>query len=69
MRLLASKAVYCPRLCSTVLMDLYLKIAFDPGASYRLGDEVESWLKEAGFIETKQIPLPTQYALMIAKKP
>lgn len=52
-----------------IMMDLYLKIAFDPSASDRLGDEVESWLKEAGFMETQQIPLPTQYALILAKKP
>ncbi len=52
-----------------IMMDLYLKIAFDPGASDRLGDEVQSWLLEVGFIHPKQIPLPTQYALILAKKP
>ena len=52
-----------------IMMDLQLKIAFDPGASDRLGDEVESWLKQAGFIETQQIPLPSQYALILGKKP
>ena len=52
-----------------IMMDLYLKIAFNPEASDRLGDEVQSWLTEVGFINPRQIPLPTQYALMLATKP
>jgi len=49
-------------------MDLYLKIAFNPGASDRQGDEVQSWLTDVGFINPQQIPLPTQFALIIADK-
>ncbi|NEP59334.1 MAG: methyltransferase domain-containing protein [Symploca sp. SIO2G7] len=52
-----------------IMMDLYLKIAFNPGASDRLGDEVQSWLTDVGFINPQQIPLPTQFALIIADKP
>ncbi len=51
------------------MMDLYLKIAFDPGASDRQGDEVQSWLEDVGFLNFQQIPLPTQYALIVANKP
>ncbi len=52
-----------------IMMDLYLKIAFDPQASDRHGDQVQSWLTAVGFIHPQQIPLPTQYALILAKKP
>ncbi|MEM9272205.1 MAG: hypothetical protein AAGA80_04460 [Cyanobacteria bacterium P01_F01_bin.143] len=51
------------------MMDLYLKIAFDPGASDRAGDDVESWLTDVGFINPQQIALPTQYVLIVAEKP
>lgn len=51
------------------MMDLYLKIAFDPGASDRQGDEVQSWLDEVGFINPQQVAMPTQYALIMASKP
>lgn len=51
-----------------IMMDLYLKIAFNPEASDRLGDQVQSWLTEVGFINPQQIPLPTQYALILANK-
>ena len=33
-----------------IMMDLYLKIAFNPEASDRPGDKVQSWLTDAGFI-------------------
>lgn len=52
-----------------IMMDLYLKIAFNPEASDRLGDEVQSWLTDLGFINPQQIALPTQYALILAQKP
>lgn len=51
------------------MMDLYLKIAFAPNASDRQGDEVASWLTDTGFINPKQIALPTQLALITAEKP
>ncbi|NEP63123.1 MAG: methyltransferase domain-containing protein [Symploca sp. SIO2G7] len=51
------------------MMDLYLKIAFDPNASDRQGDEVASWLTDTGFINPKQIALPTHLALITAQKP
>jgi ubiquinone/menaquinone biosynthesis C-methylase UbiE len=51
------------------MMDLYLKIAFDPNASDRQGDEVASWLTDTGLINPKQIALPTQLALITAEKP
>lgn len=52
-----------------IMMDLYLKIAFDPGASDRQGDEIQSWLVDAGFVNCQQVALPTQYALVMANKP
>ena len=51
-----------------IMMDLYLKIAFNGEASDRKGDEVQSWLTDVGFINPQQIALPTQYALIIAEK-
>lgn len=51
------------------MMDLYLKVAFNPQASDRQGDEVVSWLTDAGFINPQQIALPTQLALVTAQKP
>ena len=51
------------------LEDMYVLVAFDPGAGDREGDEVASWLKDAGFQNSKLIPLPTQLALIIAEKP
>ncbi len=52
-----------------MMMDLYVLIAFAPNAGDRKGDEVASWLTEAGFTNPKQIPLPTHLALIIAEKP
>jgi SAM-dependent methyltransferase len=49
--------------------DLYVLVAFDPGAGDRDGGEVASWLRDAGFQDTKLIPLPTQLALVTAEKP
>ena len=51
------------------LMDLYVLIAFDPGAGDRPGEEIVSWLHDAGFHNTKPIPLPTHLALITAEKP
>jgi ubiquinone/menaquinone biosynthesis C-methylase UbiE len=50
------------------MMDMYVLIGFDPGAGDRFGDEVASWLGESGFTNLKQIPLPTQLALITAEK-
>jgi hypothetical protein len=47
---------------------MYVLIGFDPGAGDRFGDEVASWLGESGFTNLKQIPLPTQLALITAEK-
>jgi cyclopropane fatty-acyl-phospholipid synthase-like methyltransferase len=51
------------------MMDLYLKIAFNPEAGDFAGEEVVSWLKGTGFINFKQIPLPTQLNIITAEKP
>ena len=49
--------------------DMYVLVAFDPGAADREGSEVASWLEDSGFQNTKTIPLPTQLALVTAEKP
>ncbi len=49
--------------------DLYVLVAFDPGAGDREGEEVAAWLRDAGFQDTKLIPLPAQLALVTAEKP
>ena len=51
------------------LEDLYVLVAFDPGAGNREGAEVASWLADAGFKNSKNIPLPTQLGLVTAEKP
>ena len=51
------------------LENMYVKIAFDPGAEDRDGELVASWLEGAGFENPKLIPLPTQLALITAEKP
>ncbi len=51
------------------LENLYVMVAFDPGAGDREGEEVVGWLKEAGFINTNIVPLPTQLGLVMAEKP
>jgi SAM-dependent methyltransferase len=51
------------------LENMYVKLAFDPGAGDREGEEVASWLRDAGFHDPTMIPLPTQLALITAEKP
>lgn len=51
------------------LEDLYVLVVFDPGAGDREGAEVASWLEDAGFQDSKTIPLPTQLGLVTAEKP
>jgi cyclopropane fatty-acyl-phospholipid synthase-like methyltransferase len=51
------------------LEDLYVLVAFDPGAGDREGQQVASWLQDAGFENPKMIPLPTQLAVVTAEKP
>jgi precorrin-6B methylase 2 len=51
------------------MMDMYVVVGFDPGAGDRFGDEVAGWLVAEGFTNTRQIPLPTQLALVLADKP
>ena len=52
-----------------IMEDLYVLVAFDPGAGDRDGEEVVSWLRDTGFQNTKMIPLPTQLSLVTAEKP
>ena len=51
------------------LMDIYVLIAFDPGAGDRFGDEVAGWLGDAGFQNLELKPLPTHLALVLGGKP
>ena len=51
------------------LENMYVLVAFDPGAQDRDGEEVASWLRETGFSNPRTIPLPTQLALVTAEKP
>ena len=51
------------------LEDMYVLVAFNPGAGNREGDEVASWLEDAGFQNIKKISLPTQLGLVTAEKP
>ena len=51
------------------LENMYVMVAFDPGAQDRGGEQVVSWLQEIGFQNPKMIPLPTQLALVTAEKP
>lgn len=52
-----------------IMENLYVMVAFDPRAQDREGEEILSWLEDAGFINPKMIPLPTQLALITAEKP
>ena len=51
------------------MMDMYVVIGFDPGASDRYGADYAAWLHDTGFDNIKQIPLPTQLAIIRAEKP
>ena len=51
------------------LENMYVLVAFNPDAENRDGELVASWLGEAGFKNSKMIPLPTQLGLIIAEKP
>ena len=51
------------------LMDMYVLVAFDPGAGDRFGEEIASWLQDTGFRNPKTTPLPTHLALITAEKP
>lgn len=50
------------------MMDLYVLVGFDPTSGDRHGDEYAGWLEDTGFIKVKQIPLPTQLAVITAEK-
>jgi cyclopropane fatty-acyl-phospholipid synthase-like methyltransferase len=50
------------------MMDMYLKIAFSPGAGDFTGEEIVSWLKDAGFKNHQQTLLPTQLNIITAEK-
>jgi len=51
------------------MMDLYVLVGFDPGASDRYGSVYATWLKETGFENPTETPLPTQLAIMTAERP
>jgi predicted O-methyltransferase YrrM len=51
------------------MMDLYVLVGFDPGAGDRYGDAYAAWLQDTGFTNVRQIPLPTQLAIITADKP
>jgi ubiquinone/menaquinone biosynthesis C-methylase UbiE len=51
------------------MMDMYVVVGFDPGASDRYGDEYVAWLQDTGFEHINPIPLPTQLAIITAEKP
>ncbi len=52
-----------------IMMDMYVLIAFDPGAGDRSGDELAGWLEETGYRNPRIIPLPTHLALILADRP
>ena len=49
--------------------DLYVLVAFSPAGGDREGEEIASWMAEAGFHNARLISLPTQLGLAIAEKP
>ena len=51
------------------MMDLYLRIAFNPDTGDYAGEEVAGWLREVGFRDPMLVPLPTHLALVTAHKP
>ena len=51
------------------LENMYVLVAFDPGAGDREGEEVASWIGDAGFKNTRLIPVPTQLSIITAEKP
>ena len=51
------------------LENLYVLVSFDPGAGDKEGESVASWLRDAGFSDTRMIPLPTQLGLITAQRP
>ena len=51
------------------LENMYVMVAFDSGAQDRGGEQVASWLQDAGFQNARMVPLPTQLALVTAEKP
>ena len=50
------------------MMDMYVLIAFSPGAGDRYGEEYVSWLFDAGFTNVEETALPTQLAIITAEK-
>ena len=50
------------------LENMYVLVAFNPEAGDREGTEVASWLGDAGFKNTKLIPVPTQLSIITAEK-
>ena len=52
-----------------IMMDLYVKIAYDPEASDRSSNEITTWLEDVGFVNFEQMSFPTQFALILCEKP
>lgn len=50
------------------MMDMYLKIAFNPGAGDFSSEDIIGWLTDAGFVNFKQTLLPTQLNVITAEK-
>lgn len=50
------------------MMDMYLKIAFNPGASDFSSEKIIDWLTSAGFESFQQTLLPTQLNIITAEK-
>ena len=51
-----------------VIVQDYMRLVNDE-AGDREGEEVVGWLKDAGFTNTRIVPLPTQLGLVTAEKP
>ncbi len=50
------------------LEQLYVMVAFDPGAADHESDDVVAWLQDTGFQNPTMIPWLTQLALITADK-
>ncbi len=50
------------------LENMYVLVAFDPGAGDREGEELASWIRDVGFKHIRLIPVPTQLSIITAEK-
>nr|VFK18889.1 MAG: Dimerisation domain-containing protein [Candidatus Kentron sp. LFY] len=51
------------------MMNLFMQLCFTPKAGDWHGRDVGSWIRDAGFTDVREIPVPTHLAIMTAKKP